>query len=228
MSGTPDTPDFITITNLVPASIVRAARQFIEDLPPEEFDEYRHKFEPKLMVKKGYYWSQADLAPLLERLVSMSLREVLRESFMIPAGRMALYASNYFTAFYVYRPGDYLQNHIDAAVHDGQRKVITINFYLSDCEGGDLIVGGQRLAVKENYLVAFANHDNSFHAVSPVTAGRRIMVTTGLCLPANLFPLANYTRMNRKAWFVPADGQVWGEDDFRLRDERASENWRPM
>jgi Rps23 Pro-64 3,4-dihydroxylase Tpa1-like proline 4-hydroxylase len=217
-------PDAITIHNALPASLVSRARTFVECLPADSFDVYTHRFEPKLMVKKEHY-ALSPLADVVSILRSPEFTAFFSRAFGI-AGLAP--SSDYFLAVYVYRTGDYLQRHIDAAVHGEERKTVTTNLYLSDCEGGELSIGRRVVKSEANTLVAFANHDGSYHEVSKVRAGQRIMVTTGLCLPASQFPLngvAGFTRNNEKAWFVPSHGEKWTAEDFKARDERASRGW---
>jgi hypothetical protein len=219
-----DPPEVITIHGAVPADLLASCRVYIENLDPAEFDEYTHRFEPKLMVKKRHYAEQP-LAALLCNLRSYRLCDWLAELFRVPVPGM-FPASDYFTAFYVYRPGDYLQSHLDAAVHEQERKIVTVNLYLSDCVGGELRVGRQIFPSQANTIVAFLNTDNSCHGVEPVKSGKRIMVTTAFSVPAEFFPRPRFQKMNQKAYFVPGPGEVWGEQEYKARDERASADWR--
>lgn len=214
-------PDYVTIQGAVPAGLLEVSRAYIEALPPDQFDTYQHRFEPKLCVKKNHY-AVPPLGRLLDFLRARTMREFFGHCFGMPG---AWPDDGYFTAFYVYRPGDYLQNHIDAAVHGDDRKVITLNLYLSDCEGGELVIGQESVPSRANTLVAFLNHDSACHGVRMVTEGRRIMVTTGLVMSNSTFPRPRFNRMGRKAWFLPWPGEQWSEADLKARDERAGESW---
>jgi Rps23 Pro-64 3,4-dihydroxylase Tpa1-like proline 4-hydroxylase len=217
-------PSAIAIYDAVPRSVLAAAREFIESLGPESFDVYSHPFEPKIQVKKQLYNNLA-----LWRVV-LAINERFGHLFAQMFGDLPALqpSSNYFRAFYIYRTGDYLQNHIDAAFHDNERKVVTANLYLTDCEGGELFVGDQAIPPAAGCLVVFANRDNAYHRVSPVRSGRRIMLTTGFCMPADMFPRPDFTWNNKKAWFAPAPGEEWTEEQFKMRNERADPNWRPV
>lgn len=218
-------PAFITINGALPAKLIADVRQFVDSFPPPEFDEYTHRFEPKLMLKKKHYGTR----PLLHALDFLRSPETVQFFSTVFDLHGIRPARNYFTALYVYRPGDYLQTHIDAAINEGERKVLTANLYLSDedCEGGELRIGEHLFPARENTLVVFVNHDGSTHGVERVQRGRRIVLTAGYSLPVDDCPVFNFTRDNTKAWFVPGPGEKWGPEDFEARDERASPGWRP-
>jgi hypothetical protein len=213
-------PDVVTIDSFLPHDLLEAAQRSIRSMSSYQLSEYRHPFEPKLQVRKELH-SSYPLKDILERLRTAGAICFFSELFCLPS----LIPSDYFTAFYIYRENDFLQTHIDAAINDGLRKVVTANLYLTDCEGGELIIGERTIPVKANTLVLFSNHDESYHGVNLVTGGRRVMLTAGYCLPASDFPRPGFTRMNRKAWFVPSPGAKWTPAQYMLRNQRAADDW---
>lgn len=213
-------PRLLTIPHALLAQDIKAAADYMLGLHPDDVDEYTHPFEPKLQVKKARH-RDTPLESLIEFMRCNALTQLLNGSMDVPWQEVPAAGSEYFTAAYIYREEDYLQTHLDCAIHDGERKVITANLYLTDADGGELDIRGHTVAPEANTLVAFVNDDDSWHAVRRIKRGLRLMITTGYVLPADMFPMAGFNATYEKAWFGPGPGEQWGDEEYALRDKRA-------
>lgn len=210
--------DILVIPNAIPDSSARTLANLVASLSIPAFDVYSNVFESKLQVPKHLH-SYPVVKHVLDILNSHLVTTLLGSYFGIPY--LIPDQDAYFTALFMYRKGDRLQRHYDCAIHNDWRKAITVLLYLSDCEGGSLVVAGLPILPAFNTLVAFTNTDDAWHEVRPIQQGNRIVLTTGLSVPIHE-ELDNMTRTNQRALFIPGDNEVWDKDTYKLASERAT------
>lgn len=196
----------------------------------EDWDVYDNVFESKLQLKKRFYYR-----PAIDQIMEHTLQNgvvlgLLQNHFQLPDLECPNWFQNdYHTALFKYRPGDRLHMHLDCAIHEGWRKALTANLYLSDCSGGELVLldpatGKHRLIRSQTgTLVVFANTDNSFHAVLPVASGERLVLTYGYVVPESTL-IPDMLRTNTRAIFVPQPGVPWTPEMSKTQKDRKRED----
>lgn len=177
-------------------------------------DEYNNRFESKLQLPKWMH-DEHPYAPLMSMV---RFCEPFLEQFF----DMELEAPDhdYWDAIFMYRPGDYLQYHLDSSIHDGWRKLVTCNLYLTNCRGGEFQIRDNVIRVEHGTLVAFTNEDDAYHGVWPIKEDNRVMITMGFGRPAST-ARPNMTRTNDRAEFVPYPNERWTNEQYKEAEERA-------
>lgn len=176
-------------------------------------DRYDNLFEQK--------WQVRDLT--LEMQLTLSLMttapaiQMYQHVFNLP--HLSADPTGYFTACFVYSKDDYLQWHVDTAIHQQRRKAVVLLLYLSECSGGNLLVKDHMLHPTIGTLVAFRNDDDAYHQVLPVIAGSRLVLTTGLVLD-DARPLTGMERLNERAAFAPHPSEQWTPEQYALAEQR--------
>lgn len=189
--------------NVLPKDILSAAVDAILDTRLGDMEETTHPFEPKLSIPKDRYkekWALDVMYNVLE-----------------PFNIHGYFEDEYFTRFYIHRTGDYLQRHIDPAIHRAYVKEYTLLLYLNTCDGGCLNIFGQDIAPVENMAVVFTNSDDSFHSVKPILRGPRVVYTMGICQHfTSIYKHNEIQRRNTRAVFTPEPGEVWTDEQYIL------------
>lgn len=215
--------DALVLTNTVPKYMLQA---FYNDLewysvldPASLWDVYDNVFESKLQLKKDHVSSLQSVQEIMHTVFfNKTVRAMLKFHFQLP--NIELAEDDYFTALFKYRSGDFLQYHLDTGVHNQSRKVLTANLYLSDCEGGELVVKGTYHRVSVGTLVVFANTFDSYHAVKPVLSQERLVLTYGYVLPLETPVSPDLIHDNTRAIFLPEPGQVFTQEQLQESTRR--------
>lgn len=172
-------------------------------------DLYDNPFESKLQLPKELH-KEFPFLVVLDQLLNNTTIAMMEVLFDTPLLREH---DDYHNAFFVYRPGGYLAYHIDTAIHDNKRKVITANLYFTE---GDFIFQERAITVQPGTLVAFTNDDTSYHGVRQCT-NERMLVSVGYIGPSRY----GMTRANKRAIFVPWPNETWTPERIEQAKERS-------
>lgn len=172
-------------------------------------DVYDNPFESKLQLPKQYH-KEFPFCLILDQLLCSTTMALMEAMLDLPIMREI---DEYHNAFFIYRQGDFLQNHLDTAIHDNKRKVITANLYLTE---GQFIYQDAQYSHDPGTLIAFVNDDNSYHGVSP-TEKERMLVSVGYIGPNSI----NSNRGNKRALFQPWLYEAWNDAKWQLAKERS-------
>lgn len=172
-------------------------------------DVYDNPFESKLQLKKGNHYSYPFEAVIdqLQNDTTIALVESLLDETLLRE------VDNYHTAFFIYRPGDYLQPHVDCAIHDLKYKVATANLYFTEAT---LWFRNNPIQCSPGTLVCFTNDDDSVHGVRP-TNQVRMLLSVGYIGPKP----SSIHRSNKRARFLPWPHEEWTEQQWALAKERS-------
>ncbi len=220
--------------NFLAADFAKELQHEILSLTMERWDRYDNPFEQKYTLRDKYAF-EPKLTQLFDKLQS---DEFLAELSAIVGWPLKLDTTRNFWGVHIYKPGDYLDIHVDAGRHPtlGLKKQVTLGIYLSanwrEGYGCELeIWNGTSAASKEpkimekvdaiaplfNRLIIFNCNDNAWHGNPEPSTGpaesRRIFVTIS-------YLSDNDIDENRrvKAYFVPRpeDPPNAEKDELRL------------
>lgn len=172
-------------------------------------DVYDNPFESKLQLPKHIH-EEYPFVDVLNHLLSDTTMALVSELLHHPLDRTV---DDYHSAFFIYRQGDYLQYHLDAALHNLRFKVVTANLYFTSAE---FVYQHSNVAIEPGMLVCFDNEDDAYHGV-PITQKERMLVTVGYTGPKP----PTILRTNKRAKFVPYPNETWPEDYWEAARVRA-------
>lgn len=172
-------------------------------------DIYNNPFESKLQLPKQYH-KEFPFLLVLDQLLNHTTMALMEAMFDTPIMREI---DEYHNAFFIYRQGDFLRRHLDTAIHDNKRKVITANLYLTDAT---FVYMDINYHVDAGSLVAFINDDESYHGVHK-TEKERMLVSVGYIGPNSI----NSNRGNKRALFTPWSYEHWTPEQYQLAKERS-------
>lgn len=172
-------------------------------------DVYDNPFESKLQLPKPLH-KEFPFLLILDQLLNNTTIAMMEHVLDVKLDRSI---DDYHNAFFIYRPGDHLQYHVDAAIHNLRFKVVTANLYFTKAV---LVFRNNPILVEPGTLVCFTNDDDAFHGV-PLCNDERMLVSVGYTGPQ---PSA-IKRTNKRAKFVPWPKEDWTIEQYELAKERS-------
>lgn len=211
----------------------------LKDIQSLQLSRYDNPFERKSFLEdKDLLTGSPPLLWMVNELRAAEMLRLVQRLTNLPVERSDW---RHYGGLFVYKPGDYLQPHVDAGIHPStkERKVATAVLYLTeatlefwagdDCTTDDPEVWlPNAVSVRAGECILFTNHDQAWHSVPTIYANQQYLESQRVCLTVSYmahpsFTHSRYQNPRTRAYFAKRVGQQDTPEIAALRQQRASE-----